>query len=76
MYDKDRYALAGQVWVCGACGKTADKDRFGIEGAVSSGWDESCMLNAILCKQDSIKTENGRVTHADAVEPGVTKAAR
>lgn len=37
-------APIGQVWVCCACGKTA-RDLFGNE----RGWDESCMLNAMLC---------------------------
>lgn len=45
---KDRMAPDGQIWVCGACGKTAE-DRYGIEGEHSRGWDESCMLHAVLC---------------------------
>lgn len=44
----DRFAPPGAIWVCGACGKTA-KDKYGIEGERSPGWDESCMLNAVLC---------------------------
>lgn len=46
----DRHAADGTIWVCGACGKTA-KDRYGIEGEHSPGWDESCMLNAVLCHE-------------------------
>jgi hypothetical protein len=77
MHDKDRYAGRGQVWVCGACGKIAETDRTGQEGTVSPMWDESCFLNAVLCKQGSIKTSaGGRVTHAEACEPDVTKAER
>lgn len=45
MSDEKRFAPTGAVWVCGACGKTS-KDRYG-DGR--SSWDESCMLNAILC---------------------------
>ena len=44
----NRFAPEGAVWVCAACGKTA-KDQYGIEGEHSRGWDESCMLNAVLC---------------------------
>jgi len=42
----DRYAKAGSVYVCGACGKKS-KDLYGEGG----GWDESCMLNAVLCDE-------------------------
>lgn len=45
-----RFAPDSAIWVCGACGKTA-KDRYGEEGENSPGWDESCMLNAVLCDQ-------------------------
>jgi hypothetical protein len=41
---KDNIAPAGRIWVCGACGKTAP-DKYRGE----RGWDESCMLNAVLC---------------------------
>jgi hypothetical protein len=42
----------GQIFICGACGKES-KTMSGIyengaEAALGS-WDESCMLNAILC---------------------------
>lgn len=40
-------APEGQVWVCGACGKRS-QDRYGFQN-ISYGWDESCMLNAVLC---------------------------
>lgn len=36
----------GATWVCGACGKTA-RNRYTWEG----GWDESCMLHAVLCRE-------------------------
>lgn len=48
MSKSERFAEKGQLWVCGACGKT-HTDRYGIEGKGSPGWDESCMLNAVLC---------------------------
>ena len=51
--DHDRMAPDDGIWVCAACGKTAT-DRYGIEGAHSSMWDESCMLNAVLCQRGSI----------------------
>ncbi len=63
-----RQAPEGQVYVCGACGKTS-KDMAG-KLALSRGWDESCMLNAILCWEDSLVRAEGssRVTKADSVE--------
>lgn len=43
------------VWVCGACGKTS-RTRYGFNAAdqsvASPGWDESCMLNAVLCHRE------------------------
>ncbi len=39
-------APEGQVYVCGACGKTSTT-RYGLDA--KNGWDESCMLNAVLC---------------------------
>jgi len=50
-----RMAPEGTIFVCGACGKIS-KDMYGEE---SSSWDESCMLNSVLCKADSFaKTGN------------------
>lgn len=42
-------APEGQEWVCCACGKTAEH-KYGNWGGykASRGWDESCMLNAVL----------------------------
>jgi len=48
----NQLAADGQVWVCCACGKRS-KDRYG-EQAISRGWDESCMLNAVLCREDKL----------------------
>lgn len=48
------YDLApdSQVWVCAACGKTS-RSRYGFDvngdRVASGGWDESCMMNAVLC---------------------------
>lgn len=53
-------APAGQVWVCRYCGKY-NTNRYEVG-------DESCMLNAILCYEDSLKIEDGRVVAAKAVE--------
>ena len=60
----DLYDLApeGCIYVCGACGKTSrnragflpdggrgkDEDEHGR--IAQSSWDESCMLNAVLCR--------------------------
>lgn len=62
----DRFAPNDGIWVCGACGKTAI-DRYGMEGIHSSGWDESCMLNAVLCKRDGI-TPGDKVSRVDAYD--------
>ena len=60
----DLYAIAppGTIYVCGACGKTSrnragflDDGGRGIDSdehgrIAKAGWDESCMLHAVLCK--------------------------
>lgn len=50
---KPRFAREGTIWVCAACGKT-HKDRYGNEGDGDRGWDESCMLHAVLCVEGSV----------------------
>jgi hypothetical protein len=67
-----RVAPHGTVWVCGACGKRS-LTRYGFDEenkrtALDNGWDESCMLNATLCKLDSIVVVDGRVSFATAVD--------
>ncbi len=64
-------APEGQVYICGACGKTSPT-RYGFDDNNTNvgdpGWDASCMMNATLCTTDSIRrNEAGRVTHADPV---------
>ena len=44
-----RFAPKGKVWVCCACGKT-EKDLYGS----TRGWDESCMLNAVMVDEDRL----------------------
>lgn len=56
-------APAGQIFVCGACGKRS-RDRFGMQ-AISRGWDVSCMLHAVLCYDDPPDVRAERVL-ADA----------
>lgn len=63
----ERRAPPGAIWVCGACGKTAE-DQYGIIGDHSRGWDESCMLNAVLVKENSIKRQGDCVVSADPWE--------
>jgi len=45
-------APEGQVWICYACGKKSrTKYGFDVTGqraAINRGWDESCMMNAVL----------------------------
>lgn len=43
---KVHVAPEGTIWVCRMCGKTA-RDSYNGRG----GWDESCMLNAVLCHE-------------------------
>ena len=60
----DYDAPPGTVWVCSACGKTAQNR---IEG--SPGWDESCFLRAVLCEADSLVIDiDGRIRNAKLVE--------
>ncbi|MHA1839909.1 MAG: hypothetical protein ACTSYO_08165 [Candidatus Ranarchaeia archaeon] len=56
----------GAIFVCAACGKT--QDELYPKDDVLGGWDESCMLNAVLCKKDSLVYKDGRVIKADAYE--------
>ena len=44
-----RKAPDGTIYVCVACGKTAN-DYLHSPG----GWDESCALNAVLCKRPDV----------------------
>lgn len=59
-------AKKGQVFVCHACGKRS-KDKYGDE-AIDKGWDESCMLNSVLCEEESIELKDDRVVKAVSVE--------
>ena len=59
MAEEKRFAPEGYLWVCCACGKTAE-DLYGLEGKYSYLWDESCMLNASLfSKEELIYDERG-----------------
>lgn len=49
--DEDAPAPPGTIWVCPHCGKTAAvRWKF----TAGSFWDESCMVNAILCHQEKV----------------------
>jgi hypothetical protein len=63
----DQIAPEGSVWVCGACGKTA-KDRYGGPND-NPLWDESCMLNAVLCDATTLVMSGSRVVKAEAWKP-------
>lgn len=45
-YGNER-APEGQIYVCKFCGKRS-RDLYGKE-PLDRGWDESCMLAAVLC---------------------------
>jgi hypothetical protein len=54
MDDLTTPAPAGQVYVCAACGKQSSTksgfdETYRKRTAISHGWDESCMLHAVLC---------------------------
>ena len=58
-------APEGTICVCSACGKTS-KDKTGIG---KNGWDGSCFLRAILCKEGTLEYDkDGYVTKAGAAE--------
>lgn len=63
----ERFAPAGAIWVCSACGKTSEHDSYGIDGKHDHGWDESCALNAVLCRNDDTlkRGPDGRVVAAE-----------
>lgn len=63
-------APAGQVYVCGACGKTSTT-RYGLDAA--NGWDESCMLHAVLCFTKKVKGVWQAVPTPEQGDPGGAK---
>lgn len=60
----NKRAPDGKVYVCLACGKTADWfygfDNDGLNQS-SFGWDVSCVLNCDLFDRDKLVYQNGRV---------------
>lgn len=57
----NRKAGDDQIWVCFACGRTSHW-RYGFDAdgkpcEASQGFDESCMMNAVLCH--AAKNEDG-----------------
>lgn len=59
----DHVAKPGRVWVCLACGKRS-RDRYG-RAPVDRGWDVSCFLYAVLCREDRLVIEGGRVVRVE-----------
>lgn len=49
----DWVANPDQIWVCGACGKTSTT-KYGFNGTSQHGWDESCMMNCVLCYKEKV----------------------
>jgi transposase len=70
--DDERFAREGTIWVCAACGKTA-KDRYG-DG--TSSWDESCMLNSVLCHAEKMPDENGRLLWTAVIQNNSEAASK
>jgi len=62
----------GQIYVCGACGKTSKTKAPGHDSAL--GWDASCMLNRVRCYESHlVRSPSGRVTHVN--DGGVVEEA-
>ena len=49
----------GQIYVCSACGKRS-RDLYGRK-KIDPWWDESCMLNAVLCYENKLVIVDGKV---------------
>ncbi len=53
-------ATPPQRWVCTACGKTSST-RYGFDSeqrqVADPGWDESCMLHAMLCEPAPLRDQ-------------------
>jgi len=62
----NKVAPPGAVFVCIACGKRS-RDLFG-DRKIDRGWDVSCILNSLLCRESSLVMSGGRVTSADPWE--------
>lgn len=62
----NRQAPEGHIWVCAACGKTADW-AYGFDehqkNAAMQGWDESCATWAHLVRLEDVaeRSEGGRI---------------
>jgi len=52
-------APEGKTWVCMCCGKISRQRDGGA--TATSGWDESCFLNAELHDTDRLVFQDGRV---------------
>lgn len=50
-------APAGQIFVCGACGKRSKTMFNSIDDP--TGWDESCMFNCVLVYEDTLNVVPG-----------------
>ena len=56
-------APTGKIYVCGACGKTS-RGLYGLQS--DYGWDESCILNAVVADENKlIRGAGGRVVQID-----------
>lgn len=64
----NKFAPAGTVFVCAACGKTSDN----LYGEGARGWDESCMLNAVLCDEKRRFDKNGLLVYVPADRRALT----
>lgn len=72
-YDDDGTTICPEytIWLCGACGKLSPT-KHGFDKSnnqLNTGWDESCMLHAVLVHKPSIvRNDAGMITGASAVQ--------
>ncbi len=71
---QNQIAPPGAVFVCVACGKRS-RDLYGNQ-RLDYGWDVSCVLNSMLCVEETLVMNGGRVSSADPWEEETETASQ
>ena len=58
---KERLTGPDQIWVCAACGRTREGDRYDMG-------DTSCVIHAVLCYKEKVKGAWKAVKSSDSPE--------
>ena len=58
----NQLAPVGTIFLCPVCGRRS-RDRAGTQDT-DQGWNASCVTNAILCDEATIKVVGGKVVQA------------